>query len=207
MRAMNYIPFLIFLIACKGQPKVEQQLSKNSEATQQTFPRDTVLNLYEASLRLPKGWRLAKNDTLPVVGDATARYRFHNSHGKLIYFQYGLGTIGNPAEPDVQSSRFRKGYLENGADTSEIIFTDNPKLVAIRQRSGHKFTEEEVSGFQALVYQPKRTGKGFTGIYIDSVGAIAGNIAGLTLYAQDLDSAETTELFMVIRSLKMKPFH
>lgn len=205
MKVFNYIAVLSFLNACKEPIRVNQSLMKSSQSVQQQFNKDTLFSLNNISIIFPKGWRLANDDTLSTVCDATARYRFHNNSKKLIYLQYGLGTIGNPAEPKVQSSRFRKGYIQNGADTSGITFTDNQKLAAIREISGYIFNNEVVSGFQALFYKPRKYGAGYTGLYIDSIGTIADNIADFTFYAQNLDSAETNELIRVILSFKIKP--
>lgn len=207
MRALKYIAVLSFLTSCKERVGADKSLNQISQSEQQQFSKDSVLKLYKLSLTLPKGWRIANDDTLSKLGDATTRYRFHNSSGKLIHLQYGLGTIGNPAEPKVQSFRFRKGYVKNKADTSDIIFTDNQKLTAIRGKTGYTYTEEQISGFQALFYNPQTPGTGYTGLYIDSIGQIAGNIADFTFYAKDLDSAESKEILRVVRSLKINSFN
>jgi hypothetical protein len=205
VKVFKYIIVLIFLSACKEQVEIEHGLTENHNQ-KHSFRKDTLVNLYELSITLPKGWRFANDDTLVTLPDATARYRFHNSSGKLIFLQYGLGTIGNPAEPNVQSFRFRKGYVENKADTSDFIFTDNAKLAAIRDKSGHTYTTESISGFQALLYQPKKSSVGYTGLYIDSIGVIGGNIADFTFYAKDLNTVESEELSRVMHSIKLKPF-
>src|SRR5829696_1244899 len=113
MKVFNHLTLLIFLSACKQKARVDQQTEKEGQSTYSPFNKDTLLNLYELSLIAPKGWRFANDDTLGNVADATARYRFHNRNEKLIHLAYGLGTIGNPAEPNVQSFRFRKGYMQN----------------------------------------------------------------------------------------------
>jgi hypothetical protein len=193
------------LIACK-------QASKHAEHPNQTniplavFSKDTQLDLYSASITIPKGWRRTIDDTLVTVGDATVRYRFHNKKGILVFLQYGLSTIGNPAETSVVPARFRKGYIRNSLDTSEIIFTDNPGLNKIRENSKYTFFSRNIGTFQATIFDPKRTGNGYTGMYIDSIGEVAGNIADLVLYAENLDSLENIELEKVIGTLVLKHF-
>ncbi|HRG83641.1 MAG TPA: cyclin family protein, partial [Chitinophagaceae bacterium] len=79
----------------------------NDQTPETVFDKDTQFVLYSGEITLPKGWRVANDDTILQVADATSRYRFHNKNGKLIFLQYGLGTIGNPSEPNVQSAIFR----------------------------------------------------------------------------------------------------
>ncbi|MFL5741480.1 MAG: hypothetical protein ACJ75B_14745 [Flavisolibacter sp.] len=171
------------------------------------FSKDTQLNICDGFIMVPKGWRLEnKDDDSPRVADATARYRFHNADNKIIYLEYGLGAGINPAEPDVLSSRFRKGYIANKIDTSDIIFSDNPGLARRRWKSKYFFSLENISNFQADFFRPKHIGKGYTGFYIDSIGQVAGNIASLAFYAEDLNGAESKELENVARSLLIKDF-
>lgn len=213
MSINSYIVFLFgFLIACNNKPvtpvtQATESNAKTADSSTARFSRDTLFKLYAGQITLPKGWRLAKDDTLPKAADATARYRFQTSADKLIHLDYGLGTSGNPSEPNVQSARFRKGYVLNGADTAGIIFSDNPKLAKIRRESSYLYTSATVSGFKAVYFRPKVMGKGFTGYYIDSIGLIAGNLADLVMYGNGLDSTETAELEKVSRSLIIDQFH
>src|SRR6185295_11646717 len=114
--------------------------------------------------------------------------------------------IGNPAEPDVESARRRKGYIKLSLDTSGITFSDNPKLIENRKESGYHFTVDSVLTFQAIFFTPKQVGKGFTGIYIDSIGQIAGNLADLVLYSENLNGLENAEIEKIVRSLVLKTF-
>lgn len=209
MRNISLI--LFFLIACNNKPvspvtQVSEKAAEMADSTTARFSRDTLFKLYAGQITLPKGWRLAKDDTLPKAADATARYRFQTSADKLIHLDYGLGASGNPTEPNVQPARFRKGYVLNGADTAGIIFSDNPKLAKIRRESGYLYSNATVSGFKAVYFRPKVVGKGYTGYYIDSIGLIARNLADLVMYGNGLDSMETAELERVSRSLILDQF-
>ncbi len=213
---MKVSVFIILIIAffttCKSNRKYSTPTSSGTIDIHENkpsfapFSKDTQLVLYSGLITLPKGWRLANDDTLLKTGDATSRYRFHNRNGKLVFLQYGLGTIGNPAEPNVLSNRFRKGYIKNNADTSDIIFTDNPVLNKIRRKSNYNFSSKTISTFQATFFKPKHSGNGFIGIYIDSIGQIAGNIADLVLYAESFDHIESKELEKMFQSLVIKDF-
>jgi hypothetical protein len=68
----KYIAILSFLAACNKQVKVNQSSKEHSQNELQIFSNDTLLNLYQLSLILPKGWRMANDDTLPKLLDATA---------------------------------------------------------------------------------------------------------------------------------------
>lgn len=196
----GYILIIVIAIAAGcNQPKTIR--------TESVFGKDTLIQLYEGSfITIPNGWRFANDDTLEKFLDATARFRFHNKSGKLIFIEHGLGTSGNLAEQNVLSFRFRKGYLEHSLDTSGIFFTDNPLLSNMRAKSKYKFSSEEISGFSATLYQPKIAGTGYSGLYIDSIGEIAENIVDFTIYACDLDSVENVELFKVIKTIRLKDY-
>ena len=141
-----------------------------------------------------------------ILVNSVSRLETYEKCACMHFLQYGLGTIGNPAEPNVLSNRFRKGYIKNNADTSDIIFTDNPVLNKIRRKSNYNFSSKTISTFQATFFKPKHSGNGFIGIYIDSIGQIAGNIADLVLYAESFDHIESKELEKMFQSLVIKDF-
>lgn len=212
MRVFFFLLLLVLIIiACRNSTSDSKAVQADTilpaEKNLKTpFSKDTQLVLYNAAITLPEGWRTIKDDNLYKIGDATARFRFLNKSGKIIRLDYGLSTSGNPAEPDVQPAIFRKGYLHNKADTAGIIFTDNPRLSEIRAKRNYLFSSGRLSGFSATFFRPKLTGSGYTGIYIDSIGEVADNIADLVFYADGLDSLENLEFEKVSRSLKIKDF-
>ena len=172
-----------------------------------SFLKDTQLELYEASIQIPKGWKQLSDETYPKIADATARYRFRNKNGKMIILEYGLSANGNPVEPSVIPARLRERYIRFNVDTTNIMFDDNPELAEIRKRGTYNFSVMNISNFEATFYQPNQNESGFTGISIDSIGEIADNLAGLTFYAKDLDLLESQELIKVIKSLKLYEFN
>jgi hypothetical protein len=211
MKIQFCLLFAFILLACNGKSdKRVQSADKITDTVEKVnhepaiFPADTLIALEALTIVLPKGWRLANDDTLMRMTNSTAEARFHNKNGKLVRLQYGLGTFGNPAEPGVVSAYFRKGYIKFNADTSGIMFTDDPRLRAIRGKSNYHFSQGRVSELPATFFRPKRIGTGYTGVYVDSIGEIAGNIADLVLYAEHLDSIENAELERVLRTLVIK---
>lgn len=169
------------------------------------FQTGTQINLQAMSIVVPKGWRPANDDTMPKPRNSTTSSRFHNINGKIVYLEYGLSTMyHNPAEPNVFPASFRKGFIKNNADTSDVMFTDDPRLPEIRKKSPYLFSHKNISSFSATFFRPKVLGKGYTGVYVDSIGEIAGNIAVLVMYAEDLDQAESRELQSMLRTLSIK---
>jgi hypothetical protein len=208
---MFTVSLFFLLFSCKNHSENSKLRERDTtiasiQLPQTTFSKDTQLILYSGEITLPKGWRIAIEDTMSEVGDATSRYRFHNRNGKLIFLQYGLSTIGNPSEPHVQSVIFRRGYVSNNTDTSVIMFTDNPHLLEIRKKSNYLYSNRYISGFEATFFRPRNIGEGYTGIYIDSIGHIARNIVDLVFYSEDLDSLESEEFEKVSQSLIIKDF-
>ena len=154
---------------------------------------------------LPKGWSLVVDPSEVIVADATSRYNFHNRNGKPVKLEYGLGAR-NPMEKDVVSARFRNAFIKDQVDTSRIVFDDNPKLILLRKQGKFDISLLEVSGFNALVYEPKHFNNDISGIYIDSIGNVADNIAQLVLFGKNLDSLENLEIKQISSTLKLKHF-
>ena len=193
-----------FIASCKkkASPALANQTSK------EVFLTDTILDLYQATIMVPKGWqRLIDDDSVPKIADATPRYRFYNGNKKLVKLEYGLSSIIYPAEPFVVSPRWRRLYIQFKVDTSNIMFSDNPELIQLRKKRPYTYSILNISGFEAMYYRPKQIGYGLTGIFIDSIGHIGHNIAGLNFYANDLDSLETREMTKVIMSLQLSDFN
>lgn len=206
MRNLSLIIVITGLFAaCNPKNKKAVGLSKTNGPTE-IFAKDTQLHLYLTTLTVPKGWRFALDDTLPKVADATFRIRLHNKSGKLIYIEHGLSTNGDRSEPEVVPASMRAGYLRNRIDTAGVVFSDDPRLPDMRRRLGYKFSFEPIGGYRAKLFEPGRVGLGYSGVYIDSVGFVAGNVAEFSLYAENLDRFENAELKSVIRTLVLRPF-
>jgi hypothetical protein len=171
------------------------------------FVKDTLFELYDGTVQIPKGWAELKDNSPTKIADATSHYRFYNSNGKLIILDCGLSAVGSPAEPYVLPALWRQRYIRFKSDTTKIMFDDNPELADVRKTGPYDFSFLNISNFRATFYQPKQKENGFTGIYIDSIGEIASNPAGLTFYARDLDFLEIQELIKVIKSLKLHEFN
>jgi hypothetical protein len=169
------------------------------------FLKDSQVNLCFATFHIPKGWRLANDDTLTKVADRTCRVRIHNASGKLIYVENGFGTNGDPSEPHVMPARFRAAYIRNKVDTSDIMFADDPRLPKFRKKSPYRWTYDTIAGYKVKIFYPKEKGNYYFGIYIDSVGNDRDDVAEFSLYTSDLNSQEFEELKKVIRTLRIKP--
>ncbi len=126
------------------------------------------MDFFSFTMKVPRGWRLANDDTLQKTPDATYRRRLHNKSNQLVYILTGLGAF----------------YDSN--DLEKCLF-------------------EQISQYNAKVFQPKKIGSGSSGLCIDSVGSIAGNMAGILVYSDNLDSLQNAELIAIIRTIKVKP--
>lgn len=170
------------------------------------FLRDTLIKFKLFSFTAPKGWRYAKDDTLPVVGDATFRRRLHNENGKLIYFEYGLSTFGERFSPCPIPAYRRAEYLDHKFDTSGWLFSDDPRLPDLMLQSQHDISSLKIAGLTAFVYKPKYYKKGYSGIYIDSTDVLAGNLVQFAIYGENLDSLENVQLMKTVNTLEIRPF-
>jgi hypothetical protein len=159
MKILLFVIILFCLNACNsgGQESVSPSTIKESKAA--IFSNDTLINLYLISLTIPKAWKLANDDTLPKVPDATIRFRLHNRNGKLVYIEHGFSTNSDISEPNVMPARFRVGYQRNQTGTSDIIFSDNPRLTELRKQWAYSYTFEEIDGHRAKHSNQKNLGK------------------------------------------------
>jgi hypothetical protein len=182
MRYFTFSIVVFFVMACKsknaGNGPPNAATLEPSFVDTAVFAKDTMLDFYSFAMKVPSGWRIVNDDTMPKVADATYRKRLYNKEKKLIYIISGLSAW----------------------DVSDDLET---------KPNTHKTHYAQLAGFKAKFFEPIKSGKGFSGFYIDSIGDIAGNAAGLSVYSENLDSVENSELMSIIRTIvvKPKPFH
>ncbi|MGQ0739425.1 MAG: hypothetical protein ACT4OJ_10220 [Bacteroidota bacterium] len=152
------------------------------------------------------GWRKANDDTLPKIADATFRVRLHNKNNKLIYFEHGLS--GNDPSGDIYVLPVAKReiFKDQKSDTTNIIFSDESRLFLTLKNKTQKVYTDTISGYLAKIFEPIKFGTGYTGVYVEGAGQIAGNIAIFVAYGENPDSLENLQLLEVIKSIKLKPF-
>lgn len=68
----------------------------------------------------------------------------------------------------------------------------------------YKRSYQKLTGFKAMWFEPCCKMKGYHGVFIDSIGQIAGYAAGLCIYSENLSQVENSELKSVINSIKIK---
>ncbi len=204
-----FFPFL----SCerKQKPQMEVVVTQNPTGSiavdeRPVFTKDTVVDLPGVVMTVPMGWRRANDDTIPQPGDATWRFRLHNQNNKLIYFVRGLGGYDKSTDFYVVRLAKRDFYIIHGIDTANVVFSDDPHLFTTLKNKIQKTHSELISGYLAKVFEPVKFGIGYSGVYIDSIGDIAGNIATFTAYSENLDELEHLELLNAIRTIKLKPF-
>jgi hypothetical protein len=88
--------------------------------------------------------------------------------------------------------------IETGLGTWDITYATSTDPEIYRR------SYQKLSGFKALIFEPCCNKKGYHGVFIDSVGQIAGYAAGLCIYSKDLNTAENSELKEVINTIKIK---
>jgi hypothetical protein len=171
------------------------------------FTKDTLLDFGCFSIEAPMGWRKANDDTLLKSPDATFRVRLPNKKNKLVYFEHGLSGYDPSSYFYVLPLAKREIYKSRQLDTTCVIFSDDPHLYIQLKNKIQKTHSEQISGHIAKVFEPVKFGVGYSGVYIDSVGQIAGNTASFSAYAENFDKLESQELLKVIRTITLRPCH
>jgi hypothetical protein len=197
----------LLIFSCKLENKpTEQEQSQQEEppvTAEYLFPKESLLDLWSFSIVVPSGWRTA-NPEFPPVADATYRKEFYNKQGKRIFFVHGLSAYDPTSKNYVVRIYKREHYKKNHLDTSHVVFSDDPFAFTKLVDSNHISYIEKISGYVTKIFMPKKNGNGFSGMYIDSTGLIAGEFATFSVWAKDLSSTETEELIRAIKTIKIK---
>jgi hypothetical protein len=115
---------------------------------------------------------------------------------------------GAPEEELKYTIRKKEVFVKNEkTSTREAVYWDyyGPSdTVNLENLRIHKTTWITVGKRRAKVIQPKRTGKGITGIYIDSIGVSGKDIDPFRMSGLNLDSANQRKLLKAFETLKFK---
>ena len=94
--------------------------------------------------------------------------------------------------------------IKNGHDTSGIIFTTFPNFIDRDKIRKQNVNLDTINGYEAKLVYPRKTGRGITGVYFDSL--YNENTIGrvrLNLYGTNLTSKNEQLLLNAIQTIKI----
>ncbi|OCK53215.1 hypothetical protein BA768_01275 [Chryseobacterium sp. CBo1] len=131
---------------------------------------------------------------------------FITENNDTVSFDYG--PYSNSLEEDIVifERKFIKEIIKEHpeTDTSKMIIVSDVSKVTQEDFKINKKHYEKISGYNAKIVSPKRSGEGITGVYFDSLGASSLGKIKFTLYGQNLNFKNQKELLNAIRTIKLK---
>lgn len=89
-------------------------------------------------------------------------------------------------------------------DTSQMIIVSDINKVNEEDFKINKNHFKSISGYNAKIVSPKKSGNGLTGIYIDSLGTSSIGKIKFNLYSLNLNTKNQKELLTAIKTIKFK---
>ncbi|TZG00113.1 hypothetical protein FW781_09345 (plasmid) [Chryseobacterium panacisoli] len=149
-------------------------------------------------VQAPKDWSKLKMD----VYDSNAGIIVTKNNDSIFY---DYGPYSNPLE-ETSATIISKEELKEllkvnpKADTTEFIVIDENSNREDFIKS--KITYKKIDGYKAKILEPKKIGKGMTGVYIDSLKTGSLGKIRFNLYGINLNKESQTELLEAIQTLQ-----
>jgi hypothetical protein len=120
-----------------------------------------------------------------------------------IFYDYGpySNPLEEPSKPIISRQDLSELLMVNPTSdtTNFVIINENEN---IEDFILSKITYKKIDGYQAKILEPKQTGKGMTGIYIDSLKTGSLGKIRFNLYGKNLKKESQTELLKAIHTLR-----
>jgi len=151
------------------------------------------------TIQVPKDWKELK----PGAIDSNAGIIITKNNDSIFY-DYGPYSNSLEENPAVISRKVLKEILNEHpeTDTTEFIITNDDETVNFEDFIKSKVIYKKIDRYHAKILEPKRIGKGITGIYIDSIKNKPIGKIKFSLYGKDLSKESQIELLNTIHTLK-----
>ncbi len=182
---MKIIPalLLLLLIGC---------VDKKPKADNQT------LNFGSFSIVTPNGWSKIEAQGLDSYVGRIAIDNTDTLHFDLGWYSNKL----NEGEPRILDSSMINSIDTSMIYTNDVIFVKNRMRVDPDKYKKNNLSWDTIDGREAKIIFPIKSGKGRTGIYIDSLWQSGSNIDRFNLYGINLKPENEKLLLQALRTLK-----
>jgi len=155
-----------------------------------------LLNFGSFTIQAPKDWKKINSDSY----DSNAGIIITKNNDSIFY-DYGPYSYSLEENVTIISRKdFNELLTVNPkADTTEFIVID--KNATREDFIKSKIIYKKIDGYKAKIVEPKKAGKGMTGIYIDSLKTGSIGKISFNLYGTNLSKQSQTELLKVIQTL------
>lgn len=89
-------------------------------------------------------------------------------------------------------------------DTTRIVLVDDSRGIDPDKYRKQTFTWDTLDGREAKIVYPRESGKGITGVYIDSLWTRKLEIVRFNLYGRDLSPENELEFLKVLKTLRFQ---
>ncbi len=175
---------VIGLTACKQPPSKDERKTMDFGAF---------------TIETPKSWKKIKADGIDSYVGRIALDSSDTMH-------FDLGWYSNTLTEDqpliVERSMLQ--YSQLPTDTSELIIVEKLKGIDLDRYKKQNVSWETIDGRNAKIVYPRRSGRGTTGIYIDSLWVSGGGIDRFNLYGINLKTKNEEKVLQTLRTLKFR---
>lgn len=162
-----------------------------------------TLDFKKFTIEVPNHWT-----TVEIQGTDSYVRQIAVGQGDTLVFDYGYYSNSlTEYDPTVLPTSYLAEMLKNNRDTAGLIFSDNPGKINIDKIKKQNVTFDSISGFEAKIVFPRKSGRGLTGVYFDSLGndgRLIGNTR-LNLIGKNLKQSNEQDVLKAIRTIKIKP--
>jgi hypothetical protein len=93
-------------------------------------------------------------------------------------------------------------YMQQPVDTSELIIVDSRKGIDPDKYKKNNVSWDTIDGRKAKIVYPRTSGKGTTGVYIDSLWVSGSDTDRFNLYAENLKPENEKKVLYALRTIR-----
>ena len=182
MRTLFIILFTPFF-SCK-----QSDLKTNSQ----------VLDFKAFTIEVPSTWKKVKDQGIDSYVGSIAI-------DSVDTVRFDLGVWSNSLTED-QPVLWKRSEVQNlpNFDTTQFILVDSPLREDPDMFRKQALTWDTIDGREAKIVFPRRSGKGLTGIYIDSLWMSRGDVDRFNFLGIDLNPVNEREFLKAIKTIKFQ---
>lgn len=151
------------------------------------------------TIQVPEGWKELK----PETTDSNAGIMITKNKDSVFY-DYGPYSNSLEENPVIISRKNLKKMLSEHpeTDTTEFFIINDDETASPQDFIRNTITYKKIDRYNAKILEPKQTGKGMTGIYIDSIRSGSLGKIRFNFYGKNLSQESQTELLNAINTIK-----
>lgn len=158
-----------------------------------------TMNFGSFTIEIPHSWQQVKVNGIDSDVGSIAIDNKDTLHFDLGWYSYNL-TEGEPWIVE-------RSVVENfqpGVDTSEMIIVESSRYIDPDKYKKQNVSWDSIDGRTAKIVYPRRSGNGFTGVYIDTLWISKSRVVKFNLYGRNLKPENEKVFLNALRTLKFQ---